>query len=310
MICIVAFMATKNLVFAGTDDALVYYPLNEASGQAIDSKGLNNSVNVLGTQGAVGKSGTCYLFNGSSQKITFADSESWTLTANEDISFSAWINFTADNLTKWGNIWGNSANIGFGMKKNSAGNYSIFWYAGGTTAASSSFQITPGVWYHIAGIRVAKTSVSYYLNGALLNTVTPSDIDVNPPAVYIGGNEAASEFFNGKIDELGIWKRTLTANEVMDLYNNPGKVLTSSKVFSQSDNIGYYPVPAKDYLNLSNLPLQSQISIFDITGKKLVEKTNGNRSEQQVDLNGLKTGIYILKVSNSSMEKSFKIIRN
>lgn len=85
---------------------------------------------------------------------------------------------------------------------------------------------------------------------------------------------------------------------------------TLSNNLKQFNDVKIYPVPTKNYVNLSNLPVQSQIAVFDITGKKLIETANGNNPEIQVNVKSLNSGTYIFKIFNSSSTiKSYKIIK-
>jgi hypothetical protein len=198
-----------------------YYKLDElsSSGQATDAIGNNNSSSVSATNGSAGRIGTSYLFNGNSNMVTFGDHSNWTINTTTNLSISAWINFTANTSGTWGNLFGTAAYWSFTLKKISSGNYQLGWWAGSALSASSTFSVTFGTWYHVVMTKSGSSEVKIYLNSTLLSTVTPSDLDENPPANYIGGDENG-EYFNGKIDELGIWKRVLTSAEVTQLYNS------------------------------------------------------------------------------------------
>jgi hypothetical protein len=83
-------------------------------------------------------------------------------------------------------------------------------------------------------------------------------------------------------------------------------------VFSKNDKqINIYPNPAKDLLNIENnlAGKHLQISITDITGKKLLQWQKTNASLLQIPMANLSTGIYILQLNdgntiiNSKVEK-------
>jgi hypothetical protein len=198
----------------------VYYPLNETSGQAMNyTSGSNNSTSVSATYGASGILYTAFLFNGTSNKITFADNSLWTINTSDNVSIAAWINFTGDNSASYGNIFGSSSTYSFQVLKISSGNYQLLWYCGGATyQTSSTFSVTNGVWYHIAMVRTGSTNVKFFLNSTVIGSSTPGDVNSDPTANYIGGDEGG-EYFNGKIDEVGFWKRALSDQEVSYLYN-------------------------------------------------------------------------------------------
>jgi hypothetical protein len=91
--------------------------------------------------------------------------------------------------------------------------------AGGVDA---NIIVQTGVWYHVVGtFDLTSGTASIYINGVLANvgatggartiSVVPLDIGYSSA---LGGNR----FFNGLIDEPAIFNRTLTANEIRDIY--------------------------------------------------------------------------------------------
>jgi len=67
----------------------------------------------------------------------------------------------------------------------------------------------------------AGSNVSAYINGTIEHSVTMGVTSqaTGSPASYVGRATSNSNW-TGLIDEVGIWTRTLTANDVNDLYNN------------------------------------------------------------------------------------------
>jgi hypothetical protein len=62
--------------------------------------------------------------------------------------------------------------------------------------------------------------------------------------------------------------------------------------------VGLYPVPAVDVLNVTNVETGSLLSVYDLTGKKLVE-VNAEAMNAMLDLNRLAPGTYLLKIENA-----------
>lgn len=74
------------------------------------------------------------------------------------------------------------------------------------------------------------------------------------------------------------------------------------------NNISIYPNPAKDFVNISNLPSETTINITDTAGRKISSK---KYSEKNVSINtsGLINGNYIIQIENQgSIISSKKII--
>jgi hypothetical protein len=85
----------------------------------------------------------------------------------------------------------------------------------GTTALSD------GTWYHIAGVYDKSAGeIRLYVNGTLENTTTGIGqiATISTPA-YLGRNEGGN-YYDGTIDDVGIWNRVLTATEIGKLANN------------------------------------------------------------------------------------------
>lgn len=86
----------------------------------------------------------------------------------------------------------------------------------------------------------------------------------------------------------------------------------SSFDFSQSNNIKMYPNPATDLVNISisNYVGDLKVDLFDINGRLVKTKSVDFSGNYSLDLNGLTTGVYIVKLSGSELNYSEKIVIN
>ncbi|MEE1225734.1 MAG: C25 family cysteine peptidase [Bacteroidales bacterium] len=72
-------------------------------------------------------------------------------------------------------------------------------------------------------------------------------------------------------------------------------------------DVNIYPNPTKDYLVLSNLKGESQITIIDINGRmRYYQNTSSNQVE--INLNGLESGVYNLNVIKDNIVLSKKLV--
>lgn len=86
----------------------------------------------------------------------------------------------------------------------------------------------------------------------------------------------------------------------LDITNNIGSVATffdnslNQQKFTKH-SISIYPNPSSDYVNIEikNQSIE-KISIFDMTGKLVLEKNNV--SNRQISISNLKKGVYIIKI--------------
>lgn len=70
-----------------------------------------------------------------------------------------------------------------------------------------------------------------------------------------------------------------------------------------------YPNPASDLITLANLPMNSTVTISDITGKAIYSVT-ANGTEEKVSTAGLAKGMYIIQVMNEKAVGNRKLIVN
>ena len=74
------------------------------------------------------------------------------------------------------------------------------------------------------------------------------------------------------------------------------------------DSFSYYPNPVKDYLSLRNNSEIDNVEIYNLAGAKLMSQTV-NAVKADLNLKGLDTGIYILKINSGKEVKTVKIIK-
>lgn len=102
--------------------------------------------------------------------------------------------------------------------------------------------ISAGVWYHAAFVFTG-SAITVYYNGNASPTVSMTGVlDSVTRNVDIGSSGGASDFMNGKIDEVGIWTSALSASDITDIYNSgaPTDISSYSPVlyYRMGDNDG------------------------------------------------------------------------
>ena len=90
-----------------------------------------------------------------------------------------------------------------------------------TTGADTGFNYQTGVWYHVVYV-VTPTGYSIYVNGNLAGSgtyasSTPLLYDSNHN-IFVGQFGGGGDYFNGSIDDVRIYNRALSADEISDLY--------------------------------------------------------------------------------------------
>ena len=72
------------------------------------------------------------------------------------------------------------------------------------------------------------------------------------------------------------------------------------------DRINIYPNPAKNNIYISNIKENTQIKIYDINGKKLLENKISNK--EKIDISSLSKGVYQIKFENTNFYETRKLV--
>lgn len=203
-----------------------YLPLNESSGNAIDNTGNGYDFAVTGADyGATGIIGDCYNFDRSASDY-LVDNITDAMSSPDAWTISMWFNidYVVTSPENWG-LWGLSSNVN-GM------------YAVNSEVMRFYTNVGGGSWFDIAqpneGINDTWIYVVYrYENGVgskfdwfNLTTQLGDYENVSHSSLYpgtnfyIGSYGDASRDFDGQIDEVSLWNRSLSDTEVLDLWEN------------------------------------------------------------------------------------------
>jgi len=250
------------------DNLLAYYKLDETSSTTVyDSFGLNHGTNSGATINQSGKLGTAYSFDGINNEINIPHSSDFDVGNSWTISLWANANDWYTNQTGSGNsflLFGKeygSNKIPFAIGKDvDTSRLFTGYYDGNWRRVQLTSNPTTSSWVNLVGVRDS-SSVSFYLNGteSVSNTFNTNSAN-NSEIVLIGQRWANDGFFDGKIDEIGIWGRALTSGEITQLYNG-GDGLSY-------DNFGLQSKSVSDSISLSD-----SISI-SLSSQELVLGTN------------------------------------
>ena len=199
---------------------------DEGSGTtAGDSSEYSNNGAINGASWVDGKVGKALEFDGSDNYVSVPDREELSGGAGKDMTLEGW--FKGDDV-------GTST---FGkclISKSLDGNYKdyqlmvmnnelrfLFENGGGNGPDFTGGRLSNGVWYHVAVTWDATTRKAIlYLDGAAVNSQTTTyDMPDTTSPLYIGKKGYAPEqYFNGAIDEVMIYNRALSAEEILAHY--------------------------------------------------------------------------------------------
>lgn len=207
-----------------TDGLVAYYPFN---GNANDESGNNNNGTVNGatlTTDRSGSSNKAMYFNGN--KISISNSTSLQFLNNVS-SWSYWIKL--DNLTDTPQcLWAKSSDTSGGRLNSfvsiNSNNSINIWTSGVSSTVTNVPNSDYQQWIHIVNVFDGLTSqIKTYVNGNLIetNTATFTHSPTNVSPLFFGYNDVFSFpwYLRGKLDDVRIYNKILTNNEIQTLYN-------------------------------------------------------------------------------------------
>lgn len=139
--------------------------------------------------------------------------------SQDNVTFSAWIKPNGSQPDYTGIVMGDEGGS-FGMNIRPGQKLAYHWKGGGVWWWESGLTIPSDEWSHVAIVRTP-TAITVYLNGVgATHTVSTSSIDFSNVSMYLGSYMGwGSRNFNGDIDEVCIWKKALTQNEIREQMN-------------------------------------------------------------------------------------------
>jgi hypothetical protein len=232
-------------------------------GDAQDIWDSNNGTLVNGAAFGPGMVGQAFSLDGVDDYVDVANSAS---LKPQQVTLEAWINpsHTGGNktiVTKAGPVF--SAQTGYTFRQRDLNNK--FWFAVGTDGdedfAESTTTFVAGQWYYLVGTYDG-TQLRLFVNG-VLETSTPSSRIINSDSpLTIGRSSSANEYFEGLVDEVSVYNRALTADEIAAIYNagSAGKCTVLGTIFVASIDPSYTVSGGS----------------FNITGSVTIHDTNGS----------------------------------
>lgn len=168
------------------------------------------------------------LERGSAQYLTAADSVSLSITG--DMTLSGWFNFESNtdsyHLIAKRTSTGNQRS--FSLTFNGVADtltFAIFSDGSTDSVASVSWNPSTSTWYHVVVVySAAAGSAAFYVNGSQLGTTQTGLFTAifDSTSVFQIGEILVADgaYFDGIVDEIGVWARTLTSDEIGELYSS------------------------------------------------------------------------------------------
>lgn len=246
------FMFSLVSAFDWTNGLVGYYNFNSDS---TDSLKLLNGTDTAVSYVA-GKIGNSASFDGATSYIVLPNSTKHSIAQNLTLAYWVYMDGTGtaqgrthSKSIDYFNIMGHDTGVGY---------FATTTTSGTANTGTTTINISNGWHFLIMGQN--QTHRYIYIDGVLnKNSTIPSDIIITNSQLYFGSNAGSSEFYKGKIDELGIWNRSLSNSEILELYNG-------------GSGLGYLSTSVNVVLNspINNSVISSNkinfTSTFNITG--------------------------------------------
>jgi hypothetical protein len=195
---------------------------NDTAGTAVGSSSTKNdngtpanaAVVTLQSGGPLGQYGQ---LRGSHIVVPNSDD---ILAAGESLTISAWFRVNAFT-SSWQALIAHGEGSDYRIARRDAG--AVMAYAGGTgdiPGGAEGPEVTDGQWHHVVAISEHQVSTRIWVDGALVATGGAPTISNNgSPNLQIGGNpNAGGRDWNGDVDDIAMWDRALTDEEIGELY--------------------------------------------------------------------------------------------
>jgi len=249
---------------SGSDPSLIgYWKLD---GNALDETGKNNGTVTGAVVTNKGKYGQAYEFDGVSSLVNIGDFDD--AEGINEVTVSMWVKrFSAPSSSYQYIIYKSGV---YSFRQGASLEAALYNSTGGATATcTGATWLDVNEWHHW-GISYDGSIIRSYIDGSECgNKSLMGPLQSNSNSFYIGGYGGSQEM-NGIIDEVRIYNRTLSADEIRELYNESlvshSLVLKGSGDMTEIDTEG-------EHTTINNTDM---VGVWQFEGNALDSTTNGN----------------------------------
>ncbi|MFC1648431.1 LamG-like jellyroll fold domain-containing protein [Nanoarchaeota archaeon] len=205
----------------GEDYAIINVPF-EASDNAFNATDYagydNNGTSIMGSPDYYGTAGPD---GGGAYDFTSAglllDDTTFPAIGSGNYTLEAWVNLTDSSL------WSTIVDFNYydpGFYATSESGDDIFVFDGGYILSNSGLSLDDSQWHHVAFVRegTGSNQLKFYMDGASIGTATHSASWPSITSIRIGNNLDGDDF-DGLIDNIRFYNRSLTKTQIQSHYN-------------------------------------------------------------------------------------------
>lgn len=283
---------------------IAYYPLDAHGNNAF------KNANHLATFGTVvyeaGQNDSSAYFNNSVMvdSVGVADS----IIANNEFSILLWANLKSFNPTV---TYPTMFEVGEGLFLRWKNENIEYGYPSGTKWITITFEPagTTGSWHHYALVKRAD-SLELWYDGSKVSVIGGAKRITNFGKHFTLGCGLNDNIFNydlkrfdGWIDEVFVYNRSISPTEVENLKNNNVKYLSVKDV--AETKIVVYPNPVLENLTIDFEPNTNNatVEVFTLYGQNILTVPYSNT----INVSSLPAGMYLVKIIDGAEIKTFRI---
>jgi len=328
LVCLGTFASAQIPSYIPTNGLVGWWPFN---GNANDESGNGNHGTVNGATLAADRFGNA----GKAYSLLAGNNISTGIYPSNvtQISYSAWFKTNNGGCIIGSQTPGNVKNLVLAIHTNttSSGNLGTALWVVDKTGYSvgwmSQLPLNPlfndNNWHHIVGIfncpstkTIQSLDMQLFVDGLLINTISQNvGLEASPlngsSNIVFGKNrrwidEGFDGRYSGLLDDIGIWNRALTAQEVTNLYQ--GSNVAAQEI--QPSALQVYPNPAKHEVTLQVLPhhLGKTVTVVNTLGQNVLQ-TQLQNERQTISLGTLPAGVYTAFL-NDDRRTTVKLIKD
>lgn len=235
-------------------DSIAYYRFDEEAGDygnIYDELGTYDMVNNKSVN-ATGKIKYAYDFERTNEQSIFGN---FYYELGSNFSVATWIKLESNGIINNIVSQGNSvypAPFQLQVYNNNKVRFA-YGYQTAYTNLYSDMTLNTGTWYYIVATHNGVDGSKIYINGDL-NKTGAVDVVNNIGFFFVGTRYDLSNFFDGVIDEISIWNRTLNSTEISELYNSGNGLPypdTTKPVITVQQPKGLYDINYNDNITLN-----------------------------------------------------------
>jgi hypothetical protein len=204
------------------NELVAYYHLNETSGTTASEilNGINNGTtqNMEDGDWVPSLFGNGLNFGGTNEWLSIPTSQR---NGESNLSVSFW--FNTSSTASFEIIDEGSESLGqrYVIVVHSGINvYSAIYGIASFGAGNNSQNYSDGNWHHVV-LTINQTQAVLYFDNSIVATLNNPSLNLDATGgLRIGKDIGSSNFYVGGIDEIAFWNRSLTLDEVNELYNN------------------------------------------------------------------------------------------